>query len=190
MTGLPTEAPPRHAVGIGASAGGIEALIRLVRGLPADLDAVVLVVVHIPASSRSLLPKIRARETRLPVTTAEHDTPLRPGTILVAPPDRHLLVADGRVVLERGPKENGARPAVDPTLRALAAAYGAQAVGVVLSGALGDGSAGARAVDAAGGRVLGQEPMGATGPSMPEGAIAAGGPGAGRPRAARAGAAP
>jgi two-component system chemotaxis response regulator CheB len=164
---------PSHAVGVGASAGGIEALIRLVRGLPADLSAVVLVVLHVPSSSRSLLPHILERHAALPVDTAADGAPLVAGTIIVAPPDRHLLAVDGRVVLATGPKENGARPAVDPMLRSLAVGFGPRAVAVVLSGALGDGSAGARAVAAAGGRVLVQDPLDATVPSMPENSLAA-----------------
>jgi two-component system chemotaxis response regulator CheB len=176
MTMPASDDAARRAVGVGASAGGIEALIRLVRGLPEDLAAPLLIVVHIPASSRSLLPAILERETALPVATARDGAPLVPGTIVVAPPDRHLLVAGGVVVLEDGPKENGSRPAVDPMLRSLAGAYGAGAVAVILSGALGDGSAGARAVAAAGGRVLVQDPADAAVPSMPASALAAVGP--------------
>jgi two-component system, chemotaxis family, protein-glutamate methylesterase/glutaminase len=164
---------PGFAVGIGASAGGVEALTRLVSTLPEDLPAAVLIVLHIPASTRSLLPQILERHTTLPASTAEDGAPLTAGTIVVAPPDRHLLVANGHVVLERGPKENGARPAVDPMLRSLATAFGPRSIAVVLSGALGDGSVGARAVAAAGGSVLVQDPADATVPSMPESALAA-----------------
>src|SRR3954447_17842073 len=106
----PEDLLPRRAIGVGASAGGVEALNRLVRGLPSDLAAPLLVVLHIPASSRSLLPDILKRQTGLPVATGEDGAELRPGEIVVAPPDRHLLVRDGHVTLERGPKENGARP--------------------------------------------------------------------------------
>ena len=140
------------------------------RLLPADLDAAVCVVLHIPATGRSLLAPILARHSDLEIGVAEHDATLEPGRVYVAPPDRHLTVADGRLQLDRGPKENAARPAVDPLLRSLAAEYGALAVGVVLSGALGDGTGGAVAIAEAGGTVIVQDPGEATVPSMPESA--------------------
>jgi two-component system chemotaxis response regulator CheB len=160
-------------VGIGASAGGVDALIRVFGTIDADLQAAVLVVLHVPATGRSLLAPILDRRTALDVRVAEDGDALRPGRVYVAPPDRHLVVDDGRVRLGRGPKENAVRPAVDPMLRSLAAAYGEQAVAVVLSGALGDGSSGALAVKAAGGRVIVQDPDDATAPSMPSSAMRA-----------------
>ena len=158
-------------MGIGASAGGVDALTQLVRHLPSGLPAAVCVVLHVPATSRSLLAPILARHTDLAVQVAEQGEPLVVGRIYVAPPDRHLTVSGGRIRLERGPKENGARPAVDPMLRSLAAAYGERAVAIVLSGALGDGSLGALAVRRAGGTVLVQDPEEATVASMPESAL-------------------
>jgi two-component system, chemotaxis family, protein-glutamate methylesterase/glutaminase len=164
-------AAPARVIGIGASAGGVEALTRIVRRLPADLEAAVCVVLHIPATGRSLLAPILDRETRLSARVAVDAEPLRAGRLYVAPADRHLIAEDGRLRLERGPKENGVRPAVDPMLRSLAAAYGERAVAVVLSGALGDGSSGALAVRRAGGTVIVQDPADATVPSMPESAL-------------------
>jgi two-component system chemotaxis response regulator CheB len=162
-----------RVVGIGASAGGVDALTRLFGRLSGDLPAAVLVVLHVPATGRSLLAPILDRHTALDVRAAEDGEALVPGRVYVAPADRHLVVADGRVRLERGPKENAVRPAVDPMLRSLATVYGDQAVAVVLSGALGDGSSGALAVKLAGGTVIVQDPEDATVPSMPESALRA-----------------
>jgi two-component system chemotaxis response regulator CheB len=177
MTGEPVgRIVPRCAIGVGASAGGVEALSELVRGLPATLEAAVLVVLHIPASSKSMLPSILERHTALPVRTAVDGTPLAAREIVVAPPDHHLLIRDGRVVLDRGGKENGVRPAVDPLFRSMATACGPRAIAVVLSGALRDGSRGAQAVAAAGGMVVVQDPQNAAVASMPVSALEAVGP--------------
>jgi two-component system chemotaxis response regulator CheB len=162
-----------RVIGVGASAGGVDVLMRVVEKLSPDLPAAVCVVLHVPATGRSLLPEILGRTTELPVGVPEDGEPVRPGRIYIAPPDRHLTVAGGRLWLSRGPKENGVRPAVDPLLRSLADAYGDHAVAVILSGALGDGSAGAVAVKQAGGAVLVQDPEEATVPSMPETALRA-----------------
>jgi two-component system, chemotaxis family, protein-glutamate methylesterase/glutaminase len=164
---------PTHVVGIGASAGGLDALVHLVGRLPVDLRAAVCVVLHVPATGRSLLAPILGRRTDLPVDVAGDGEALQAGRVYVAPPDRHLTVSDGRVRLTRGPKENGVRPAVDPMLRSLAAAYRERAVAVVLSGALGDGSSGALEVRRAGGAVIVQDPQEAAVPSMPESALGA-----------------
>ena len=162
-----------RVIGIGASAGGVDALMRVLRDIEADLPAAILVVLHVPATGRSLLAPILDRRTDLDVVVAEDGAALEPGRVYVAPPDRHLMVSGGRVRLGRGPKENAVRPAVDPMLRSLAAAYGEAAVAVVLSGALGDGSGGAIAVKQAGGTVIVQDPDDATVPSMPESALRA-----------------
>jgi two-component system chemotaxis response regulator CheB len=164
---------PGRVVGIGASAGGVDALIRVVRELPRDFPAAICIVLHLPSSGRSLLAPILGRQTRLEVVEASDGEPLLPGRVYVAPNDRHLLVSDGHVALDRGPKENGVRPAVDVLLRTLAAAYGTRAIAVVLSGALGDGSAGAVAVRDAGGVVVVQDPDDATVASMPESTLRA-----------------
>jgi two-component system chemotaxis response regulator CheB len=159
-------------IAIGASAGGIEALQRLMRELPEDLAASVCLVLHIPASSRSLLAEIINRQTPLPVAAAVDGTTLRAGHVYVAPPDCHLRVAKGRVRLDRGPKENGVRPAIDPLFRSVAEEYGPRGIAVVLSGSLSDGAGGAATVAAAGGAVLVQDPGDAVVPSMPEAALA------------------
>ena len=159
---------PARVVGIGASAGGVDALLRIVGALPSDLPAAICIVLHVPAEGPSLLPQILGRATTLPVVAPADGEPVRAGRIYVAPPGRHLTVTAGALRLGSGPKEHGARPAVDPMLRSLAEAYGERAVAVILSGALDDGSSGALAVKQAGGAVIVQDPADATVPSMPE----------------------
>jgi two-component system, chemotaxis family, protein-glutamate methylesterase/glutaminase len=157
---------------IGASAGGIEALNELVRGLPSDFGAPILLVLHIPADSPSLLAKILARAGTVKTKTAEDGERAENGTLYVAPPDRHLLIeADGTLRTPRGPRENRHRPSVDPLFRSAALAYGPHAIGVILSGTLDDGTAGLLAIQRRGGITIVQDPDDAAYPGMPESAI-------------------
>lgn len=159
---------------MGASVGGVSALSTIFAALPANLPAAILAVMHVGARN-SVLPEILGKTSALPVRFAEEREPVRAGRILLAPPDRHMLVANlagqAMVELTRGPKENHTRPAIDPLFRTAAAAFGPKVVGVILSGYLDDGTAGLQAIKACGGKALVQEPQDAVAPSMPQSAI-------------------
>ncbi|HEX5015880.1 MAG TPA: chemotaxis protein CheB [Candidatus Limnocylindrales bacterium] len=166
------DAPGRgRAIALGASAGGVEALTRIVRDLPPTLDAPILVVLHVPPTAVSRLPEILARAGGLPAGHARHGESPRSGRIYVAPPDRHMIVTDGRLVLIEGPHENGVRPAADPLFRSAAAWYRHRLLGAVLSGTLDDGTAGLAAVRAKGGVTAAQAPGDAIAPGMPSSVI-------------------
>jgi two-component system chemotaxis response regulator CheB len=161
----------RDIVVIGGSAGAISVLMRLVARLPEDFPASLFVVVHFPEGSESFLPAILNREGQLPAAPAGDHEPIRPGRIYVAPPGRHMLLANGRVALRRGPGENGFRPAVDPLFRSAARAFGPRVIAVVLSGTLDDGTAGLAHVTENGGIAVVQDPEDAESSGMPESAI-------------------
>lgn len=161
----------RDIIVMGGSAGGIEALLSVVRSLPKDLPAAVFVVVHVPAYSVSRLPEILTRNANLPAAHAKHGERIQHGRIYIAPPDHHLVLRSQRVELSRGPRENHSRPAIDPLFRSAARAFGPRVTGVILSGALYDGAAGLLAVKGRGGTAIVQDPNEATVPSMPRSAL-------------------
>jgi two-component system chemotaxis response regulator CheB len=162
----------RDVVVIGASAGGVEALRQTVRSLSADFPAAILVVMHLAPGAPTALPQILTRAGPLRAVPATHAAPLTRGLIHVAPPDHHLLIDDGALMLSHGPTENGHRPAINATFRSAAVAAGPRAIGVILSGALHDGAAGLGAVVERGGLAMVQDPADALYPGMPESALA------------------
>lgn len=156
---------------IGASAGGIGVLTQFLGDLPESFPASIFVVVHLRAGFPSVLPTILSRASRIPAVHAREGAPIEKGKIYVAPPDYHLLLDNGMMHLSQGPKENRARPAIDPLFRTAAWAYGPRVIGVVLSGALYDGTAGLIAIKRCGGIAIVQDPHDAPYSSMPRSAI-------------------
>ncbi|MES2743593.1 MAG: chemotaxis protein CheB [Pseudomonadota bacterium] len=159
-------------VAIGASAGGMNALAALVAQLPRDFAAPVLVVQHMaPTSSAKVLVDVLNRDGVLPCKQARHGEKIAAGHIYVAPPDNHLMVGNGRILITKGARENRARPAIDPLFRSAAVEYGNRVIGVLLTGYLDDGTAGLTVVHRCGGICVVQDPADAAYPDMPQNAL-------------------
>lgn len=155
---------------IAISAGGLKPLKRIVEALPPNFHATVFVVQHIGANP-SVLPDILDWHGRLPATFGQHGEVIEHGRIYVAPPDHHMRLGFGGILLDQGPKVHFARPAADPLFISAAEAYGKRVIGIVLSGANRDGAAGLRAVTAHGGLGLVQDLDEAEYPEMPHAAL-------------------
>ena len=156
---------------IGASAGGVGSLQRLVEHVPAEFPPAILIALHLPDGIRSMLPEILARAGNLPAAHATHGARIQGGRIYIAPSGFHLTVQAGRMNVTRGAREHGHRPAIDPLFRSAALAYGPRAIGVVLSGLLYDGTVGLREIKRAGGLAIVQDPRDTEFPSMPQSAL-------------------
>jgi two-component system chemotaxis response regulator CheB len=154
----------------GASVGGVAALSTLAASLPASFPAPVLMVLH-TGSHPSILPDLLAARSALPVRHPVDGETIASGHIYVAPPDHHMLVEDGRLRLNRGPKEHHTRPAIDPLFLSAALGYGPAVIGLVLTGTLDDGTAGLQAIKACGGTAVVQEPSDALEAGMPSSAL-------------------
>lgn len=157
---------------IGGSAGSLDAMIDLVEGLPADYGGSIFIVSHIGANP-SQLPELLRDAGRLPATHARHHERIVPGRIYVAPPDRHLLLADHQILLSAQPREHFTRPAIDPLFRSASRIYGPRVVGIVLSGTGSDGATGLADIRKAGGITIVQDPLESPFPEMPETALLA-----------------
>lgn len=168
----PTDLPKRDIVVIGASAGGVEALRGFFHALPAGVEAAFLVVLHIPSDTPSQLDRVLGHTTPLAVDIAKDGEPIRNGHVYVASADRHLMATAEGIRLSRGPKEGRSRPSIDVLFRSAATAFGSRVIGVILSGALDDGTAGLWAVKDHQGVTLVQAPDEAMQPSMPQSAMA------------------
>ena len=167
-----SEKIPRDVVVVGASAGGIRAVVEMLSRLPSDLPAFLGVVIHRGAGSPSNWSRTLGSKTKMRVVEPANGDALVRGVVYIAPADCHMTFEDERVALDGGPKEHHTRPAVDPLFISAAAAYGPRVVGVVLTGGGHDGMQGLLDVTTAGGISLVQKPSEAEDSSMPEYAIA------------------
>jgi two-component system chemotaxis response regulator CheB len=158
---------PGYLIVIGGSAGSIMPLQTLIRALPGDMPAALLVVVHLPATAPRVLDTVLSSDSGLPVSYPEDGERLEPGHVYLALPDRHFLVEDGHVRMLYGPRHNHHRPAIDPLFRSAARAAGSRVIAVVLSGRLNDGAVGMFYVKKAGGITMVQSPDEAAHASMP-----------------------
>jgi len=165
--------PRKDIIAIGGSTGSGAVLKMLVANLPADLPASIFVSTHVPAHGPGFLADILAGAAAMPVTQAIDGQPIEQGRIYVAAPDRHLLLVGDTIRLGPGPRENMARPAVDPMFRSAALAFGSRVVGVVLTGMLNDGASGLAAIKARGGTAVVQYPLDAEADGMPLAALEA-----------------
>ncbi|TGE06726.1 chemotaxis protein CheB [Hymenobacter fodinae] len=148
------------------------ALTELVSQLPASIPAAILVVQHLaPESSGEALVNRLAHHSQLKCQLATDQTFIEPGHLYLAPPDRHMLLRENRLLITKGPRENGYRPAADTLFRSAAVSFGSNVIGVVLTGLLHDGTAGLEFIKRCGGTAVVQAPYDAEYPSMPESAL-------------------
>ena len=168
---LTRNVPKRNLVVVGASAGGVEALTKLVASLPPDFAAALFVAMHIPAHVPSRLHEILAKAGNLPASQATDGEAIYTGRIYVAPTDRHLMIDGDRIRVTRSPKENRSRPSINVLFRSAAYSFGPRVIGMVLTGMLDDGVAGLWTIKDRGGMGMVQSPEEAAYPSMPQNAI-------------------
>ncbi len=157
---------------IGASAGGITALKKLVSYLPQDLQAAIFIVLHLGSYSTSTVDTILSDAGPVPATFAKNGEFMAYGRMYVAPPDVHLLIDKNVMVLSKGPRENLWRPSIDTLFRSAAVSYGVRVVGIVLTGYLDDGVAGLLAIQRCGGMSMVQDPAEALFPDLPNNVLA------------------
>ena len=161
----------RNIIVIGCSVGGVEALQQIVAGLPGNFHASIFVVLHLAPQSKSVLPEILSRAGSLRAAHAVDGEAIQPARIYVAPPDYHLLLDRDKVKVVRGPKENRHRPAIDPLFRSAARWFGSRVIGVILTGALNDGTAGLLSIKKNGGLTVVEDPAESLCSDMPRSAI-------------------
>jgi two-component system chemotaxis response regulator CheB len=158
----------RNVIVMGASAGGIGALSSVIAGLPDDLDAAILVVLHLSKKSNAnVITMAFQKQTTLNCQVATEGAKIKKGHLYLAPPEHHLMIRNGHIHLTQGPHENKYRPSIDVLFRSVAVHYGHRTIGIILTGLLDDGTSGMSAVEKAGGICIVQDPADAEYGDMP-----------------------
>jgi two-component system, chemotaxis family, protein-glutamate methylesterase/glutaminase len=166
-----TRQKPR-VIAIGASSGGLNAIADLVAQFPEDLNASIFIVLHMAPDALKdvFLDMVQAR-SRLKCLFAENGMAVTPGRIHLAPPDHHLLVKKGEIIVSNGARENRFRPSIDTLFRSAAVACGSSVIGIILTGMLDDGILGLKSIKQCGGTSIVQDPSEAAYPNMPQAAL-------------------
>jgi two-component system, chemotaxis family, protein-glutamate methylesterase/glutaminase len=155
----PQPVEPNYIVVAGASAGGLHSVQELAAQLNAEMHAAVFVCLHFrKLSHNSVVVERLQAHTDFTCKLAEHGEPIRKGYLYLAPPDRHLVIRQGAIVLGQGPQENLWRPSIDVLFRSAAAAYDGRVIGIIMSGLMYDGTAGMSAIKRCGGTSVVQDP--------------------------------
>lgn len=157
---------------IGASLGGMKAVSSVLRGLPSNFTRPIAVVLHRYKDTDSILTEMLQHESPLPLGEPLDKEPILPGRVYLAPADYHLLVEATSFSLSVDDPVRYARPSVDVLFESVADAFGSAAIGIILTGANGDGAEGARQIKARGGRIIVQDPETAEAPQMPRAVLA------------------
>ncbi|MGW6061623.1 chemotaxis protein CheB [Streptomyces sp. NPDC055189] len=166
---------PFAIVAVASSAGGIQGLGSILGALSPDLPVPVLVVQHLDPRHRTLLAEVLTRRTELTVKLARHQESVEPGTVYLAPPDRHLLVGpEGILTLSNSKLVHFVRPSADLLFESVAGAYGPRAIACVITGTGMDGAMGVEAVKSRGGTVIAEDPQSAQFAGMPSAAVQTG----------------
>jgi two-component system, chemotaxis family, protein-glutamate methylesterase/glutaminase len=167
--------PAFDVVALASSAGGLQALNSVLADLPGSFPAAILVVQHLDPRHRSLMADLLARRTDLKVLQAQEGDRIKPGTVMIAPPDRHMLASEEHTIsLTRSALVHYVRPSADLLFESVAGTYRERAVAVVLTGTGSDGAQGVRAIKSTGGTVIVQDPKTAAFNGMPDSAVRTG----------------
>jgi two-component system chemotaxis response regulator CheB len=157
----------KHVVVVGASAGGFEAISKLIAGLPDNMPAAMFIVIHLSqASQASIIKQYFEKNTNYTCLIPQNEEQIKAGHIYIAPPDFHMLLKGSVIRLTKGPHENRWRPSINALFRSAAAVYDSRAIGIILSGMMDDGTSGMSAIKRSGGICIVQEPAEAQHPDM------------------------